>query len=122
MGGGGETCPVRQNSLLLKAVLVSVLKTVWWTKRKQGEKSALRSDRFTAGEKSPCYPLNRRLSGPSETVWTFWRKEKSNTESRLPCRWLHVRSLRFGVPPKRNILLAKYRTLKKNFNCNTYYA
>jgi hypothetical protein len=32
---------------------------------------------FTPGEVAPLYPLDRRMSGPQELVWTTWRIEKS---------------------------------------------
>jgi hypothetical protein len=35
---------------------------------------ASRPGRFILWERTPPYPLGRRLCGPPETVWTMWRK------------------------------------------------
>jgi hypothetical protein len=55
----------------LKAVPVNAMKTLRWIERKQGERSALRTDRFTAGREKPLEAIAQKAGWAPETVWTF---------------------------------------------------
>jgi hypothetical protein len=79
-----------------------------------GEWSVLLPGRFASGEIVPGYPLDKRLGGPTDPVWTLWRREKSwpaGNRTRAVQRilafswreWVKVRkSSGQPVPPRRD--------------------
>jgi len=49
----------------------------------EGEWSAHSSCITSEERPPPSYPLNRRLAGATEPVWTFWRRKKSPVSARI---------------------------------------
>jgi hypothetical protein len=65
----------REDRVYLHSFLMPTLDGGTW--------SALHPRRITPGEGTPQCPLNRRLAGATEQMWTFWRREKSLAPARI---------------------------------------